>query len=81
MTTVTITFRRRLRVGREAEYERWLGSLQEASRDAPGYGGVETIRPADGSPVLEYVSIVRFASYDHLRAWEASALPGPCCAR
>jgi uncharacterized protein len=72
MTTVTIIFRRRVCSGREPDYERWLGALQEASRSAPGYLGVETIRPGDGASVREYVSIVRFASYEHLRAWEDS---------
>jgi len=71
---MTILFRRRVRAGREAEYEQWLASLQEASRDAPGYVGVETIRPGDGDAIREYLSIVRFASYDHLRAWEASGV-------
>jgi uncharacterized protein len=74
MGAVTILFRRRVHAGHEAEYEGWLASLQEASRAAPGYVGVETIRPGEGSPLREYVSIVRFASYDDLRAWEASAI-------
>jgi antibiotic biosynthesis monooxygenase (ABM) superfamily enzyme len=81
MTTVTIVFRRRVRPGREPDYERWLAALQEASRDAPGYIGVETIRPGDGNPVREYVSIVRFASYDHLRAWDGSGVRGEWLAR
>jgi antibiotic biosynthesis monooxygenase (ABM) superfamily enzyme len=74
MATVTLLFRRRVRVGREAEYERWLASLQQATRDAPGYVGAETIRPGEASPTREYVTIVRFDSYDHLRAWEDSGL-------
>jgi antibiotic biosynthesis monooxygenase (ABM) superfamily enzyme len=81
MTTVTILFRRRVRPGREAEYEQWLAELQEASRNAAGYVGVETVRPAEGSPVSEYVSIVRFASYDDLRAWEASRIRDEWLAR
>jgi antibiotic biosynthesis monooxygenase (ABM) superfamily enzyme len=81
MTTVTILFRRRVRAGREADYEQWLAALQQASRDSAGYIGVETIRPAEGNPVREYVSIVRFASYDHLRAWEASGVRNVWLAR
>jgi antibiotic biosynthesis monooxygenase (ABM) superfamily enzyme len=41
---------------------------------AAGYCGVETIRPDDGAAVRQYVSIVRFDSYEHLHAWEQSGL-------
>jgi uncharacterized protein len=73
-TPATIVFRRRVRPGREAEYERWLATVQEASRGARGYVGVETIRPAEGAGIPEYVSVARFASHDDLRAWEESGV-------
>ena len=72
--SVTLVFRRVVRAGRGTDYERWLSALQQASRGAPGYVGVETIRPADAAAVREYVSILRFDSYPALRAWEDSGL-------
>lgn len=64
---VTLVVRRRVRPGREADYEAWLARLQAVARDAPGYLGVTTQRPAPGGP-LEYTSVIRFAS---LAAWQA----------
>jgi antibiotic biosynthesis monooxygenase (ABM) superfamily enzyme len=71
---VTLVLRRKVKAGREAEYETWLAGLQEASRGVAGYLGVSTIRPAEGNVAREFVSIVRFDSYQNLRAWEESEL-------
>jgi antibiotic biosynthesis monooxygenase (ABM) superfamily enzyme len=70
---VTVVITRRVKAGREAEYEAWLGRLQTAARGVPGYLGVTTQRPAPGA-AREYVSAVRFASLDDLRRYETSAL-------
>ena len=43
---VTLVLRRKVKAGREAEYETWLAGVQEASRGVAGYLGVSTIRPA-----------------------------------
>lgn len=67
---VTVVVRRRVRRGREADYEAWLKRLTEgAARDFPGYLGAEFHRPgAEGT----YRSVFRFASLDQLEAFEAS---------
>ncbi len=70
---VTVVITRRVKAGREAEYEAWLARLQAAARGVPGYLGVTTQRPAPGA-AREYVSAVRFASLDDLRRYETSAL-------
>jgi antibiotic biosynthesis monooxygenase (ABM) superfamily enzyme len=67
---VTVVVSRRVRAGREAEYERWLLGLQAATRPFPGYLGAQTVRPPGGAG--EYVSVMRFASLEALRAWEQS---------
>lgn len=44
---VTVVARRRIRQGREAEYEAWLSRLiAAATADAPGFLGAEVLRPA-----------------------------------
>ncbi|RVT50920.1 antibiotic biosynthesis monooxygenase [Rubrivivax albus] len=70
---VTVLIRRRVKPGREADYEAWLHRLQAAARGLPGYLGVTTQRPASGAP-REYLSAVRFATLADLRAFEASDL-------
>jgi uncharacterized protein len=70
---VTVVITRRVKPGRETEYETWLAQLQQTARAQPGYLGVTTQRPAPGGPT-EYVSAVRFTDLTHLRAFEHSDL-------
>lgn len=68
---VTILVRRRVRPGREADYEDWLTRLTEgAARAFPGYMGADFHRPS--GPGGAYVSVFRFDSLDHLEAFERS---------
>lgn len=68
---VTVVVRRRVKPGREMEYESWLTRLTAgAAQEFPGYLGAEIQRPgADGL----YRSIFRFDSVAHLEAFETSA--------
>ena len=69
---VTIVVRRKVRPGREKDYEIWLERLtQGAARQAAGYLGAEFHRPA--SPGGAYRSVFRFDTLDHLEAFERSA--------
>jgi len=70
---VTVVITRRVKAGREAQYEAWLARLQAEARSLPGYLGVTTQRPASGA-AREYVSAIRFASLPHLRAFETSEM-------
>jgi len=70
---VTVVVTRRVRAGREADYEAWLARLQAAARGLPGYLGVTTQRPPPGGS-REYVSVIRFGSLAALQAFEASEL-------
>ncbi|MFO1192408.1 MAG: antibiotic biosynthesis monooxygenase [Rhodoferax sp.] len=70
---VTVLIRRRVKAGRELEYEAWLQRLQAEARSLPGYLGVTTQRPPPSGP-REYVSAVRFDSLASLQAFEASEL-------
>jgi antibiotic biosynthesis monooxygenase (ABM) superfamily enzyme len=67
---VTVTVRRKVRPGREAEYEAWLSRLTEgAAREFEGYLGADFHRPGpDGA----YRSVFRFDNLAHLEAFERS---------
>lgn len=70
---VTVVVTRRVKPGREADYEAWLAGLQAEARQLPGYLGVTTQRPGPGGP-REYVSAIRFATLADLRAFETGEL-------
>ena len=68
---VTVVISRRVRTGREADYEQWLeGILREINR-FPGYLGTNILRP-DNPTRPEFVAILRFDSYENLERWEHS---------
>ncbi len=69
---VTVVVTRRVKAGREADYEAWLGRLFEASRGLPGYLGATVHRPPPGG--REYTSVFRFEGVAHLRAFEEGEL-------
>ena len=68
---VTVTISRRVKPGREAEYEAWLHEATAVASTFPGHMGVNFIRP-DGTQQKDYVTIFRFDTYRHLRDWEES---------
>ena len=71
---VTIVARRRVRRGREAEYEAWLARLQSDAHALTGYLGAQVHRPRPGEGEGEYVSVFRFDSLANLEAFETSDL-------
>ncbi len=68
---VTVTIRRRVKSGRETDYEAWLRKAAAVASAFPGHMGVNFIRP-DGVREKDYVTIFRFDTYRHLRDWEES---------
>lgn len=77
---VTVVICRKIRPGKEAEFEDWLhGVCQEALR-FPGHMGVNVIRPSEAGS-REYVLIFRFDSYAHLAGWESSEVRAAWLAR
>lgn len=68
---VTVTVRRTVLPGKEAEYESWLHETADGASFFPGMMGVNFIRP-DGAQQKDYVSIFRFDTYRNLRNWEES---------
>jgi uncharacterized protein len=70
---VTVVTARRVRAGREADYEAWVRGITAAARDFPGHLGVSVLKPS-ASTGGKYVLVVNFDSYAHQRAWEESAV-------
>ena len=68
---VTVTVRRKVLPGKEAEYESWLHETADGASFFPGMMGVNFIRP-DGGQQKDYVSIFRFDTYRNLQNWEES---------
>jgi len=67
---VTVLVTRRVKEGREGEFEAFLERLREEAAKYAGYQGVTIIPPP--APSREYVVVYRFDSADHLRAWQTS---------
>jgi NhaA family Na+:H+ antiporter len=68
--SVTVSITRRVRRGREPEFEAWLQGIVQAVSQFPGCLGTRVIRPARGN--RDYRVVVRFRSERDLRRWEAS---------
>jgi uncharacterized protein len=68
---VTVVVTRRVKAGREADYEAWLHELVQASTSLPGYLGTSIQRPPPTGP-REYTSVFRFDTVANLRAFEQS---------
>ena len=67
---VTLSIVRRVRPGREREYEQILNQMIEVTRTWPGFRDARIFRPTGGSQ--EYRIIVWFDSKRELRAWSES---------
>jgi antibiotic biosynthesis monooxygenase (ABM) superfamily enzyme len=59
---------RRVRPGREREFERWVARIRTAAERAPGHLGSESQPPDDTHPG-EWVVVYRFASPELLAGW------------
>ncbi|MDZ7629889.1 MAG: antibiotic biosynthesis monooxygenase [Gemmatimonadaceae bacterium] len=77
---VTVVVTRRVKPGREAEYEAWLGQLLRDAAALSGYLGATIHRPGSAGP-RDYTSVFRFDSIANLRAFEASDLRRRALAR
>jgi NhaA family Na+:H+ antiporter len=68
--SVAVSITRRVRPGREPEFEAFLEGITDAVSRFPGYLDVRVFRPPRGSQ--EYRVVVRFDDEAHLRVWEES---------
>src|SRR5215212_7350963 len=68
---VTAVASRRVKQGREREFEEWVSGILLAANQFPGYLGSEVLRPSDPED-NEYKIIFRFDHASNLHAWENS---------
>ncbi len=68
---VTAVASRRVKPGREQEFEEWVSGILAAANKFPGYLGSEVLRPSDPEDD-EYRVIFRFDHESNLHAWENS---------
>lgn len=69
---VTLVISEVVETSRLQEYEAWTKGINQAAQQAEGFLGVEIIRPRDHD-YPEYVVIVKFDNYKHLRQWLTSS--------
>lgn len=65
---VTAVISQRIKRSHEPAYEAWMQGISAAARQFPGHLGVTIIRPEVGICV-EYVIILKFDCYVHLKGW------------
>jgi antibiotic biosynthesis monooxygenase (ABM) superfamily enzyme len=64
---VTVVVSRKVKPGREADYERWIKAVTEVALKYEGHLGMNVFRPQRaGDP---YVLVYKFDSGEHLDAW------------
>ena len=68
---VTAVASRRVKPGREREFEEWVSGMLADANKFPGYLGSEVLRPSDPEDD-EYRIISRFDHASNLHAWENS---------
>lgn len=64
---VTVVVSRRIKPGREPEYEAWVKGVAAVALRYPGHLGISTFRPA--KPGDPYVLVYKFDTGEHLDAW------------
>jgi uncharacterized protein len=65
---VTAVISHQIKPGREQGYEEWLRGIAADAKRFEGHCGVSIIRPRDGV-CPEYVAILKFDRYTHLKQW------------
>jgi uncharacterized protein len=68
---VTAVASRRVRPGREQEFEEWVSGILGAAAEFPGYLGSNVIRPSD-SDDDEFQIVFKFDRASNLKLWEGS---------
>ena len=70
---ITVVLSRRVRPGREAEFEGVLARVAREALKFPGHQGVSVLRPVPGGRSI-YTIVVHFRSKREWEAWEASPI-------
>ncbi|MGI9292928.1 MAG: hypothetical protein ACR2PS_03015, partial [Pseudomonadales bacterium] len=68
---ITFIIRRKIRQGRQTDFEKWSQGIAQASQRFEGYLGIRIIYPEKLQK--EFVTILSFDSYKNYLAWEKSS--------
>ncbi len=68
---VTVSIARRVRPGKEQDYEDWVRRIIVIGSKFPGHSGVNVLKPSLGTGG-EYILLTRFDNYENQRVWEES---------
>jgi uncharacterized protein len=68
---VTTVICRKIKSGREKDYNEWIRRYLTLVRRAPGYLGITIIIPGDSKSLIRYI-IRRFADKAAMEAWDNS---------
>ncbi len=68
---VTVVITHKAKRGCEEQFKAWLKGINKEATQYQGYMGVQVIEPPSASD-REYVIIIRFDSYEHLKIWNGS---------
>ncbi len=68
---ITAVASRRVKPGREGEFEEWISGLLSAAHGFPGYLGSNVVRPS-GPEDDEYQIVFKFDHASNLKRWEES---------
>ncbi|MBT3322280.1 MAG: antibiotic biosynthesis monooxygenase [Anaerolineae bacterium] len=71
--SVTVVVSRRVKLGREQEFERWASGISQEAHKFNGHLGTKIIRPPNHN-ISDYVVIIRFDHYKNLKKWEDSLI-------
>lgn len=68
---ITVSVSRKVIVGKEKDYEKWIKGVTQAAAKYVGHMGSSVLRPSNATKG-EYVLIYRFDNYLHAQTWENS---------
>lgn len=68
---VTVVASRRVKPGREQEFEEWVSGILGAAAEFPGYLGSNVIRPSESGD-NEFQIVFKFDHASNLKRWEKS---------
>ncbi len=71
--SVTVIVSRRVKLGREKEFEEWAAGISLEAQNFEGYLGTKNIKPSKNSNSNSVV-IIKFNRYKNLKKWEDSPI-------
>ena len=71
--SVTVIVSRKVKLGREKEFEKWAAGISKEAQKFEGYLGIKNIQPSKNTN-FNSVVIIKFDRYKNLKKWEDSPI-------